>query len=41
MRILMITTQKEIKNVLIVFGDMIVDIMSNKIISSHNQGIVY
>ena len=29
-KILIITTQKEIKNVLIVFDDMIADIMSNK-----------
>ena len=41
MRILMIITQKEIKKVLIVFDDMIADIMGNKKISSHNQGIVY
>ena len=37
----MIITQKEIKKVLIVFDDMIADIMGNKKISSHNQGIVY
>ena len=30
MRILIITTQKEIKKVLIVFDDMIADIMTNK-----------
>ena len=30
MRILIITTQIEIKKILIVFGDMIADIMGNK-----------